>query len=146
MTKINNKRAKLLHDKFDSNAASSFTSMVKHILKTPSVTEEECCSGKITNHSIISLNIITLNNDYKNLVQAINDNYPKHLSCKQCKKSPKYKRTFEPQLLIEVKLRLAFFRVTVKNIFCISNSFLDFSMECKFYSSELRKYFVKCFG
>lgn len=104
MTKINTMRAKLLDEKFGENAASSFSEMVTTIMKTPSFTEKECCYGTVKNYSIVHLQSETFNNDFNNLEQAIEDNHPPTSACNQCRRSPKFKRTYQPQVLIEVKL------------------------------------------
>lgn len=108
MTKINTMRAKLLNEKFGSNAASSFSEMVEQIMKMPSLTEKECCYGTIKNYPILYLNSQTFNNDFTNLEQAIEDNFPQKSACKQCKRSPGLTRTFQPQILIEVKFSIVF--------------------------------------
>lgn len=106
MTKINTMRAKLLNEKFGENAAYSFSEMAAMIMKMPSFTEKECCYGTVKNYPIVHLNNETFNNDFTNLKQAIEDNHPPVLACSQCKRSPKFKRTYQPQVLIEVKLLL----------------------------------------
>lgn len=102
MKKINNSRAKLLHENFSSNAASSFSEMAAIITIAPSYTETKCCSETTRRSSIVYLNSDTFNNDWKNLAQAIKDNFPDSSMCDQCNASPKFKLTFGPHLLIEV--------------------------------------------
>lgn len=104
MTKINNMRAKLLYEKFGSNSASSFSEMLSKIMEMPSFTETECCNGAIRSYPVVKLNSDTFNDDFTNLEQAIEDNFPAKSPCNQCKKSPKLKRSFQPQILIEVEL------------------------------------------
>lgn len=106
MTKINLMRAKLLHGKNLSNAAYSFGEMLNKIMKVPSFTEKECCYGVVKDYPLIKLNSIIFKNDFNNLEQAINGNFPGDAACNECKRPPKFKRTFQPQILIEVKLLL----------------------------------------
>lgn len=142
MTKINNMRAQLLHEKFGSNAASSFSEMASQIMKTSSYTEKECCFGTIRNSSIIYLNSTTFNRDLKNLEQAIKDNFPPTSSCTQCKRSPRLNVTFGPQLLIEVRMQL--FRVHAIVSCQISYlSFIGFCLERNQHGKK-RRYFIKC--
>lgn len=109
MNTINSMRAKLLHEKFGSNSASSFNEMVTKIMKMPSCIEKECCKRTVKNYPILRLNSETFNNDFNHLEQAIQTNFPDESPCDKCKKSPKLKRTFQPHILIEVKLLLLFF-------------------------------------
>lgn len=109
MTKIINKRAKLLHEKFGLNSASSFSEMLNKIIEMPSYTEEECCHGPLKSYPVIKLNSKTFKGDFTNLEQAIEDNFPGKSQCNKCKRSPKLKRTFQPQILIEVILLLLSF-------------------------------------
>lgn len=97
-------RAKLLNEKFGENAASSFSEMAKTITKVPSFIEKECCYGTVKNYPIVLLNTDTFKNDFTNLQQAIKDNHPPISACNQCKRPPRFQRTFQPQVLIEVKL------------------------------------------
>lgn len=109
MTKINNMRAKLLHEKFGSNSASSFSEMLNKIMEMPSFTEKECCRGALKSYPVIKLNSNTFNGDFTNLEQAIEDNFSEKSQCNKCKRLPKVKRTFQPQILIEVTLLLFLF-------------------------------------
>lgn len=109
MNTINNMRAKLLHEKFGENSASSFNEMLNAIMEMPSFTETKCCDGAVKNYPLIKLNSNTFNGDFTNLEQAIEDNFPEESQCGKCKKSPKLKRDFQPQILIEVILLLFLF-------------------------------------
>lgn len=106
MNKINKMRARLLHDKFGSDAASSFGEMINEILKTPSYIGQKCCSTETESSPILKLNTETFNNNFANMAQAIHDNFPQPTSCAQCKKTPDIIRTFQPQILVEVKFLL----------------------------------------
>lgn len=106
MSKINSMRAKLLYDKLGSNSASSFSEMLSKIMEMPSFIEKECCHGTFKSYPVIKLNSNTFKDDFNNLVQAIEDNFPEEAQCENCKRSPKIERIFQPQILIEVKLLL----------------------------------------
>lgn len=102
-------RAKLLHEKFGSNSASSFNEMLSKIMEMPSFTEKDCCHGTTKSYPVIKLNSATFNDDFTNLERAIEDNFPEQSQCENCQRSPKIERTFQPQILIEVKLLLFLF-------------------------------------
>lgn len=131
MNKINSMRAKLLHEKFGSNSAYSFSEMLNKIMEMPSFTEEECCNGSIKKYPLITLNSEIFKGDFTNLQQAIEDNFPEKSQCSKCKRL-KLKRTFQPQILIEVILLLFLFfkfRFTrnIHNFFSLSRCFLGHS-------------------
>lgn len=111
MNTINSMRAKLLDEKNLSNSAYSFSEMLDKIMKMPSFTEKKCCTRALKNFPIIKLNSDTFNGDFNNLEQAIEDNFPESSQCEKCKRSPKFKRTFHPQILIEVKLLFLFVKL-----------------------------------
>lgn len=125
MKKINGMRSRLLHEKIGSNSASSFSEMVKKILNTPSYTEKKCCLNVVNGHPIVFLNSNTFHDDFNNLVQAIEDNFPPSSICDQCGKSPKWRRTFQPQIMIEVKFYYSHYALHFLNK-CLSFACLDY--------------------
>lgn len=108
MKAINNKRAKLIFNQLKTAQCDrNISELIKMLFVTePSVIEKSICkhcpNGDPVGFPLIVLNDRVFANKLSNLEEAITENFPETLTCRNCKAKAVCQREFGPHMFIEV--------------------------------------------
>lgn len=113
MQKVNNLRAKLVYDEYQSGDSEIVVieNINRYLANSPSLVETSFCSRRsctlkesTMNIPVVNINNIDFGNDFGNLEKSVMSNFPDEIRCKQCcNPYKKFERHAGNHLFIEVK-------------------------------------------
>lgn len=113
MQKVNNLRAKLIYDEYNSGDGEIVVieNINRYLVNSPSLVETSFCSRRsctmkktTLNIPVVCINSIDFANDLGNLKKSVLSNFPDEIRCKQCcNPYKKFERLAGSHLFIEVR-------------------------------------------